>query len=294
MAATLLAVTQATRATRLALLILPLVFALPLHLACAQTEAELQATQPSPQFENPAAAVALYRAAVTSAMKEIDRSQTLGRPLSIRLLRIRSDIFPIFSLGSINASGSMRATESGTKQGVWGLVLALDHPLLASSGPTLTAGEQDSIDSITIRPDLLSERWAGVFMIHEFSHSLDQRQEGAQSTGCWREFEAYLVEQQYYNLLTQGAFHRALDEIIAGLPSAGPQDLSADSSLLKTAFDSLEADLEERPALSAAERQMRDGFYYVSLVDRIGQGRGDKVADRCEAMAASIAAASKY
>jgi hypothetical protein len=56
----------------------------------------------------------------------------------------------------------------------------------------------------------------------------------------------------------------------------------------------IERRLAEPSPLSAAEREMRDGFYVVSLIDRIQEREGADISVRCEVMAQVISEISLY
>ena len=77
-----------------------------------------------------------------------------------------------------------------------------------------------------------------------------------------------------------------------------PRDVVAlylsDADRLAQAITTLEHALEEPAEASVAEREMRDGFYYVSLVDRVGLRAGLAEEARCNAMLDAMKPASKY
>ncbi len=155
-----------------------------------------------------------------------------------------------------------------------------------------------SLHVIMLRPDKMTERWAGIFLVHEMSHALDQRK-AESNPGCAAEFEAYRVEREAMNVLTSDGLDEALDEAIGRYVYASYEDVIAaveadTGSGIGPAIDGIESRLAEPPPLSAAEREMRDGFYVLSLADRIGERADVGMEARCEIMARIIRATSKY
>ncbi|AKC86626.1 hypothetical protein [Pseudoxanthomonas suwonensis] len=243
-------------------------------------------------------AVDLHRGAVAQAMRQIDAAEQRGEAVPERLRRIRHELYPLLSWGRITADGSIVAIDPGRRDGVWGLVLDRGHPLLAVPMPTLTTLDLDGIHAVRIRPDPMTGPWAGVFLVHELSHVLDQRDGVARDPACRAEFSAYVAERQYYDLANAGRLSTELDRTIDLLGLRHPQDVVrlfvTDAERLGDALAALELRLGEPPAASAAEREMRDGFYYVSLVDRLGARTGLADAERCAGMEEAMRPASKY
>ncbi|MBD9480488.1 hypothetical protein [Pseudoxanthomonas sp. PXM02] len=242
--------------------------------------------------------VELHREGIASVVQAIDAALARNEAVPARLQRIRADIVPALSWGWLAADGSLFALYPGKRDGVWGFVIETGHPLLDVPSATLSSTDLDGINAIRIRPDRFTPRWAGVFMVHELSHAFDARNEVAGAAACKREFDAYVVERQYYDLANDNRLSRALDGMIATLGLRRPEDVpalfAADRDRLADALAELERTLAEPPEASDAEREMRDGFYYVSLVDRLGMLAGMQESERCEAMLEAMQPASKY
>lgn len=239
-----------------------------------------------------------HREAVESAVRTIDEAMARGEILPDRLLRIRREIPPLLSWGVIKEDDRMIAVHAGRREGVWGFVIEPGHRVMRESFPTLTSLTLDGIQAIRIRPDKMSPRWSGVFMIHEFSHVLDAWDGKGDEPACAGEFAAYVVERQYYDLANADRLSEGLDRVIDTLGLKHPRDVAtlytSDPDRLAQAMITLERELDEPSEASAAEREMRDGFYYVSLVDRVGLRAALTEEARCNAMLDAMKPASKY
>lgn len=249
------------------------------------------------RFASAAATVEVYRAGVSDLMEGIDPSDDDRVSAGSRLQRIRHEVYPALIWAAIRADAVVVALTSGRTDGAWGWVFEPDHPALARDTPTLRTLVVDDKHVMLVRPDRMSQRWAGVFMVHEMSHVLDAW-DAATGSGCSTEFNAYTVEREAFDHLTSGGFTRQLDAVIAGGQLASYDAVTRAAVHaeidLRAIFDGLETALGEAPSESLAEREMRDGFYLVSLADRIGETSGLGAFRRCEEMAAMINKAGKH
>lgn len=89
-----------------------------------------------------------------------------------------------------------------------------------------------------------------------------------------------------------------MDRVIDSLALRRPADVvslvDSDADRLRQAMATLERELDEPSEASPAEREMRNGFYYVSLVDRVGLRAGLTDETRCDAMLEAMKPVSKY
>lgn len=257
-----------------------------------------QRTPPTAQFQSSEAAVAVYRQGWIATMNQLSESGTHPKRISPRLGKMLSDIRPVMAWGHLQQDDIMSALSNGSRNGIWVIVIDPGHPRLEQAGPTMRTIDENGITVIMVRPDLLTARWAGIFLVHEMSHALDQR-EAPDKNGCALEFDAYRVEREALNRLTEGRFDRILDVEIGrqGYANAGDvlRQLSQPSQdAFAQVLDSIERALSEPAALSSAEREMRDGFYLMSLIDRVNEKANLDAARRCSEMSAAIKSASKY
>lgn len=270
----------------------------PMALACLVLAGIVPANGSDGRFADATQAAEHHREAVASAMRVIDEAEARGKAIPDRLLRIRREIPPRLSWGRIREDDTMIALDAGKRDGVWGIVIEPGHRAMDESFPTLTSLTLDGIQAIRIRPDRMSPRWSGVFMVHEFSHVLDAWDGEGDAPACAGEFAAYVVERQYYDLANGDRLSEGLDRVIDTLGFKHPRDVVAlylaDADRLAQAMATLKRTLDEPSEASAAEREMRDGFYYVSLVDRVGLRAGLAEEARCNAMLDAMKPASKY
>lgn len=166
-----------------------------------------------------------------------------------------------------------RALEGGYTNGAWLVVVPPGHDMLAQMVATLQVRlEVDPpLTVLLIRPELVSERWAGIFMVHELSHLRDRLYELEPLTPTREEFlqaemRAYEVELLAASFLSQGEIERQMDALLVEWKPSSPEDLvervrhisAADLSLL-------EAAMQGPPAASRAESTLRGGFYIMAF-----------------------------
>jgi hypothetical protein len=255
-------------------------------------------TGPEQRFNITRAVAHRYQGGLELAMQAVADARTRGRPLSPRLALLHDDIYPQLGWGEIRADNKMLAITSGRTDAPWGMVVAPDHPRLAEPGPTLRTGPDGGVLIVTIRPDAMSQRWAGIFMVHELSHLADHGT-ASDAIGCRAEHEAYKVEREIVNLLSDDRFDVALDTVLddQGIRTASElQEMLASDThdRLAAAISTIERLLEESLPLSTAEREMRDGFYVMALIERLGERAGDPEQARCLASESILRSSSKY
>lgn len=240
--------------------------------------------------------VNVYRSGVAAITEVVENAARFGRPVPARLTRIQQEILPQVFWGQIMEDGKMMSVSPGNMKGIWGMVLNPEHSAMKQAAATLSATELNGLDVILIRPDRMSKRWAGVFMVHEMSHMLDQRSPSSSALDCDGEFAAYVLEREFYDLITESRFTRALETAAKRFAASEEHvALSIDHpDELASVLAWIEKEMGEAPPESQAEREMRDGFYYVSLIDRIGQSNGMSMDKRCHAMIEAMKPVSKF
>lgn len=225
-------------------------------------------------FESTDAAMSAYQAGIQHIMNVVpddisDRSHVLF-PLSF----IKRVVYSNTGWGHIQADNKMVTLTSGKIGGCWVMFFDSDHQKLMVPGPTLSTGKVSSIVAVLARPDRITDKWAGIFLMHEFSHAYDALSGTTHPPG-FSEFIAYDLEKRTYNLLSGSSFIPVLDEVIDtqhiqsidGLASI----ISTDPKRFIRIIDAIEEQLAEPMALSNAERTMRNGFFAISLATRIGE-----------------------
>lgn len=101
------------------------------------------------------------------------------------------------------------------------------------------------------------------------------------------------------SLLSDDRFDAALDIALAGkgLRTAGEFHEMLASGVhdsLAAAISTIERLMGESPPLSTAEREMRDGFYAMSLLERLGERAGETLQARCLESERILQSSSKY
>jgi hypothetical protein len=241
-------------------------------------------------------AIAAFRGGWQSWMDALDRARPGNeRGYSPRLSQLLDDVRPAMAWGVLQSDNRMIARSSGSLAGVWAMVIAPDHDWLSMPGPTLANRITDGLNVIHIRPDKVTERWAGILLVHEMSHALDVRQ-APHKQGCSVEFDAYRVEAEALSVVLDGKWEEVLDTVVAQQEFSSHERLlaSVENGRIARAIGEIERRLAEPSPLSAAEREMRDGFYVVSLIDRIQEREGADISVRCEVMAQVISEISLY
>lgn len=190
---------------------------------------------------------------------------------------IKNTLYPNIFWGYIDKAGKMYALTSGHKSGLWVLFTNPDHPGLKTKSSTLWTGKQDSLIAVTVRPDLMTERWAGIFLIHELVHGLEKiYMKDAKPEAS--EYLAYMVEMDIYNLLTHGKLNSVLDNKLNKFSlKEHDQLLELYDSNKNKVYDfiySIDKELNEPKPKSSAEEEMRIGFYLMAATIRIGQNNG--------------------
>lgn len=191
-----------------------------------------------------------------------------------QLSLLKREVYKRLFWGYIRADNRMISLGAGEKSGAWAVVFSFDHPELKRRGNTLTALRLNSISHVKIRPEKVSQRWAGIFMVHEMSHLFEYLTYGVRDQDS-TEYYAYDYEKRALNYLTKNMFDNVLDRIIQEYKLQTHKSLHAmrKDNLQKFTpmLEEIESVLKEKPALSIAEREMRDGFYLMSLHLRISE-----------------------
>lgn len=228
-------------------------------------------------FKDPKSAMHAYKKGIDAIMDKIpDNLQDQKNPLFV-LSVFKSSAYQRLAWGKIQSNNAMVALESGNNGGFWVLFIENDHPSLQDKFETMMTKKGSGLVYTQVRPDLMSSRWAGVFLVHEFSNAyglLYDRLAPPEVSA----FNAARFEREAYELISSGKFFQVLDQVIdetkltdhekyKAFLSGGPKNLST----LLTLLDKM---LEEKAPLSRAEGEMRYAFYTLSMSIRISEKTG--------------------
>ncbi len=250
-------------------------------------------TPPARKFETTAEAVATWR----DGLDQVVTSIASDDQRTARLERVFTEAWPNLAWGHVRVDGVIVSTTRGSKSGFWAIIIHPEYPALAQPGPTLSTGVDNQLALVYIRPDQVTVRWAGIFLLHELWHLADLRT--PQLDGCTAEYGAYAVERDGYDRLNGGRFGEVMDDVTERLGFTDVDAVlvaaTADSNdPVADAIAAIEQAFGEPSALSMAEREMRDGFYVVSMLDRIAERAGADEAERCRLLEASLERLSKF
>lgn len=128
--------------------------------------------------------------------------------------------------------------------------------------------------AVTVRPDKISERWAGIFLMHELTHGLEKIYL-ADTNPDGSEYMAYLIEMESYDLLTKRKFSEVLTKQLKNASIRTHDDMvklcNSDISEVHNFLYGIDAELNEVKPESASEEEMRIGFYLMAATIKIGQ-----------------------
>lgn len=158
----------------------------------------------------------------------------------------------------------------------WVAVVPANLSLSPGRGPLLQVEPARGGDVIRIRPERVTEAWAGLFLVHELAHLADRVLWGETS---WRsrhhflEAELRAVELEFAaaTAISGGALPRHLDAALAAMrPGDMLELLDRTLDLTDAALDALVPPDLDAPPASPAERVLRHQFLRAALVLRYG------------------------
>lgn len=138
------------------------------------------------------------------------------------------------------------------------------HPRLKESFPTFATSFAMGKPTILVRPDPIARRWTALFLLHELSHVVTQINQTTLSR-VQDEVTAYDLEKLALNAMTRFAFDKELDAILVEAKVADESELVNPSDALIKRMLILDQRMAGQDARSRAEKEMRAGFYQVSL-----------------------------
>lgn len=218
-------------------------------------------------------ALSIYKDGIQKIMATLPDVADENNPL-FPLVIIRDRVYSKMSWGYIDVNGSMIALEDGSRSGSWVMFYKENHPALKQRNNTLSTMTQGSIVTVVVRPDLISERWAGIFMVHEMSHVLE-RMYKTKIQPHESEYYAYTVEKIAYNYLSNGNLDKVLDEFLHRNNILNHQaliELAKQPENFKNKIKyEIDQPLDEKNSMSLTENEMRSSFYLMALSIRIGE-----------------------
>jgi hypothetical protein len=166
------------------------------------------------------------------------------------------------------------ALESGPSAGAWIAIIPPDHVLAQKQEFTLLIDAAPNMTVLRIKPDKITEIWAGIFLIHELSHLADRITKFESLNPTREEFllgegRAYELESQASNLVSRGAFEHRLDTTLAAWKFSTVKALVDKLMTLEHAdVVALDNVVTREEPKSEAEASLRLGFYSIALFSR--------------------------
>lgn len=202
----------------------------------------------------------------------IEGDSAINRPL-FELRRFRDE-----SVGWAELRGSaFYALEDGYRSGGWLVVVPPGHDLLSRMQSTLQLDPNPQLNVILIKPERVTELWAGLFLIHELSHLAD-RALGAESPEpdveeyLMGELRAFGLEMMAANGVTRGDFYRRLDRVLDEWQAGSVEEfVHRVRSMTVADVEKISAPVLSELAASDAEHRLRNGFYSAALLIRYAE-----------------------
>lgn len=268
---------------------------LSLLAGCASQVA--QEVPKSDTFADWVEAKAVYENSLAQVMGSVTVPDAEEQEDASLIQAIDQNLYPHLFWGYIQADGQIIAASDGHTEGLWILFLQPGHPSLSQDAPTLQTGQQANLTAVTVRPDRISPAFAGVFMAHELMHGFnDLFADGDLPEAA--EFNAYSVEKAAYNYRYNGRLDNVLDDLLDDNDIDTHDDFvaftQADDDRLDRLLRSVDKRLEHGPAHSAAEDEMRMGFYLMSTSIRVGERSGTSFFDNTARLNRLLERFSRY
>jgi hypothetical protein len=174
-----------------------------------------------------------------------------------------------------------RALEGGYTGGAWITVVPPGHEVLKRMVATLQVESNPTLTVLLVKPEMITERWAGIILVHELSHLMDRLYQVEPMNPTREQFlegelRAYEAEILAASLLTRGALERQMDMLLAQWRPASHEELIDRVRAIDPAdWDKLETTMASAVPESMAEQSLRGGFYVIALSIRFAGTQPD-------------------
>ncbi len=178
---------------------------------------------------------------------------------------------------------SYTALESARAGSAWMVVVPPGHPALDAMASTLEVRAESGgrLHILLIKPQMVSQTWAAIFLVHELSHLLDrvtglEPSEPTREQFLLGELRAYETELVAADFVSQGRISAAIRTLTDRWPSAALEEIPGLVNRLGEGdWRNLDSAMGAVPPESEAERGLRGGFYLVAAALIHAQGRPD-------------------
>ncbi len=232
---------------------------------------------PVEKFDSINEALETYRLGIMNVMEDVPENVEQSNPLHI-LIKYKASVYKNLSWSYVRRDNAIISLTEGKVSDYWVSFLDLNHPALEARGPTLRSMKNNDLVVTVIRPDKISTKWAGVFLVHEFAHLKEYTEHGYLNSED-SEFKAYSLEKIAVNHITRNRFDEVLKHIIDRHKIIGGSQIvemnKNDRKRLQSLFFEIDEILGEEKGRSIAEMEMRYGFYLMSLILRLSEMNND-------------------
>lgn len=232
---------------------------------------------PVERFGSITEAFETYRSGIMNIMEDVPENVGQSDPVYV-LSQYKASVYKNLAWGYVRKDRAVIALTQGMVPGYWVTFVELNHPALETRGPTLNSMKNNDFVVTVIRPDKISVRWAGVFLVHEFAH-LKEYMEYGYLNSEESEFKAYTLEKIAVNHITSNRFDEILKLIIDKHKIIDGSQLvemhKNDRKRIQSLFFEIDEILGEESGRSIAEIEMRYGFYLMSLILRLSEMNND-------------------
>lgn len=250
--------------------------------------------QPVTQFAGIEDAYETYRAGIARIMEIVPDDPDV-QPSPLRKLSEYKGIYKNLGWSRVARDNTIYAMTPGHVPGYWVSFVELDHPGLKARGSTLHVElNKNNFVAVIVRPDKISERWAGIFLVHELSHAkedLEKRSSGGEASEC----NEYDLEKMMYNQITRNKFDGVLDEVLNAYSLSDVDELLGKGAVrISDYLHEIDHKMDEDVGLSIAETEMRHGFYLMAMVLRLSERVGDDTDTKVKKVNKAIAKYSMF
>ena len=204
-------------------------------------------------------AVALSQQSQNSIYAELEKLKNFRQEM-IRWGELRGEVF--------------YARESGPRKGALLVVVPQGHHVINEMISTLQTYATPKFRALLIKPEKITDQWAGIFLVHELSHLMDYCN-GIEPDNATRkqflegEIRAHRLEFMAANLLSKGAIQKQIDALLIQWQLKSYDELFdkfKDSDFYK--WYVLEEAMDSKAPASYNEAGLRNGFYITSTMLR--------------------------
>lgn len=213
-----------------------------------------------------------YKVSLDSVMQQIPE-QTQGQEYFLPW-QIKKLVYPHTYFGKLQPDNQMISLSSdGHTNGLWIMLIDPGNPWLEDRNVTMSVVREEHLLMVRVRPDLITDEWIGIFLMHELSHGLENMYDvNIQSHES--EYFAYLIEMLTYQLVKNESFYPVLDSVSEEFEIQTTEQFfelyANDREQVLSMLERINEKMAAGETASRAETEMRYGFFMMSMVIYLG------------------------